>query len=184
MLFIANYWNDANEKQVKVYSNCDQVELFLNGKSLGKQSPDTGRVNNNLKHAPFTFNCSYEAGTLTAKGYNNGRVVASAEQKTTKEAAKLVLDVDYSGKNLVAGQNDAVFVYVSVTDDSGTVVPDATNEVNLTVQGAAEVIGNTTVKAEAGIAGFLIRAGDKKGPVKLQASSAGLRSASLPVPVK
>jgi beta-galactosidase len=184
MLFIANYWNDNTEKQVKIYSNCDQVELFLNGKSLGRQRPDTGRVSNNLKHAPFTFDVNYEAGTLTAKGYSNGKEVARDERKTPEAAAKLVLNVDYSGKNLSAGQNDAVFVYVSVTDNNGTVIPGAANEVRLSVAGAAEVIGNSTVNAEAGIAGFLIRAGEKKGPLQLQASSDGLRSASLAVPVK
>jgi beta-galactosidase len=184
MLFIANYWNDNTEKQVKIYSNCDQVELFLNGKSLGRQRPDTGRVSNNLKHAPFTFDVNHEAGTLTAKGYSNGKEVARDERKTPEAATKLVLNVDYSGKNLSAGQNDAVFVYVSVTDNNGTVIPGAANEVRLSVAGAAEVIGNSTVNAEAGIAGFLIRAGEKKGPLQLQASSDGLRSASLAVPVK
>ncbi|MDB5019519.1 MAG: beta-galactosidase, partial [Pedobacter sp.] len=184
MLFIANYWNNPAEKQVKIYSNADQVELFLNGKSLGKQMSDTGRINKNLRHAPFTFNCNYQAGSLTAKGYSNGKEVVSAERKTPEAALKLALDVDYSGKNLVAGQNDVVFVYVSVTDKNGTVIPDAANEVRLIVDGGAEVIGNSMVKAEAGIAGFLIRAGARKGPLKLQATSTGLASTGLSVDVQ
>jgi beta-galactosidase len=184
MLFIANYWNNPAEKQVKIYSNADQVELFLNGKSLGKQMSDTGRINKNLRHAPFTFNCNYQAGSLTAKGYSNGKEVVSAERKTPEAALKLALDVDYSGKNLVAGQNDVVFVYVSVTDKNGTVIPDAANEVRLVVDGGAEVIGNSMVKAEAGIAGFLIRAGARKRPLKLQATSTGLASTGLSVDVQ
>jgi beta-galactosidase len=184
MLFIANYWNDPTDKQVKIYSNCDQVELFLNGKSLGKQLPDTGRVNNNLKHAPFTFNCNYQAGTLSAKGYISGKESATAERKTPEQASQLVLDVDYSGKKLVAGHNDVVFVYVSVADKNGTVIPTATNGIRLSLEGGAEVIGNSTVNAEAGIAAFLIRAGDRKGSVKLQATSANLKAAVLSIPMQ
>jgi beta-galactosidase len=184
MLFIANYWNDPAEKTVKIYSNCEQVELFLNGKSLGKQMPDTGRLNNNLKHAPFTFNCSYQPGTLTAKGYNAGKVVVSSDRKTPEAATQLVLDVDYSGKMLVSGQNDVVFVYVSVVDKNGTVVPAAVNEIQLSAGAAAEVIGNHTSKAEAGIAGFLIKAGNKKGLLKVQASAPGLRPGIATIDIK
>jgi beta-galactosidase len=184
MLFIANYWNDPTEKQVKIYSNCDQVELFLNGKSLGKQMPDTGRINNNLKHAPFTFNCNYQAGTLTAKGFSNGKEAVTAERKTPEAASQLLLDVDYSGKNLVAGHNDVVFIYVSVADNNGTIIPGAANGIQLVVDGGAEVIGNSTAKAEAGIAAFLIRAGDKKGTFKLRATSVGLKPASLALAVQ
>jgi beta-galactosidase len=184
MLFIANYWNDPAEKTVKIYSNCEQVELFLNGKSLGKQMPDTGRLNNNLKHAPFTFNCSYQPGTLTAKGYNVGKVVVSSDRKTPEAATQLVLDVDYSGKMLVSGQNDVVFVYVSVVDKNGTVVPAAVNEIQLSAGAAAEVIGNHTSKAEAGIAGFLIKAGNKKGLLKVQASAPGLRPGIATIDIK
>jgi beta-galactosidase len=184
MLFIANYWNDASMNAVKIYSNCEQVELFLNGKSLGKQAPDTGRVNDNLKHAPFTFKTNYQAGTLTAKGYIKGSAVVTEERKTPLAGTQLKLDVDYSGKQLVSGHNDAVFVYVSITDQNGTVNPDATNEVQLSVQGGGEVIGNSKVKAEAGTAGFLIRAGEKKGPLKLQATAAGLKTKDLVLTVQ
>jgi beta-galactosidase len=184
MLFIANYWNDAATKSVKIYSNCDEVELFLNGKSLGRQMPDTGRINNNLKHAPFTFNCNYQAGTISAKGYIKGKEVVTAERKTPEAAAQLALEVDTSGKNLVAGHNDVVFIYVSVTDKNGTVIPDAAKDIQLMVDTGAEVIGNSTVKSEAGIAAFLIRAGDRKGPLKVHATSIGLRSGSLALAVQ
>lgn len=179
ILFIANYWNDAATKSVKIYSNCDQVELFLNGRSLGKQTPDTGRINNNLKHAPFTFLCNYQVGTLTAKGYSKGKQVVSAERRTPEAATQLVLDVDYSGKHLIAGHNDVVFVYVSVTDGNGTVVPQANNEIELKIDVGAEVVGSNRIRAEAGIAAFLIRLGAKKKAIKLQATSAGLKSGDI-----
>ena len=181
MLFIANYWNEATEKTVKIYSNCDQVELFLNGKSLGKQAPDTGRVNNNLKHPPFTFNCNYQPGTLTAKGYLDGKLVSTAERRTPQDAAQLVLNVDYSGKKLVAGKNDAVFVYASIVDKNGTVIPDASQVVKLQVIGSAQILGDSKTKAEAGIASFLLEAGARKGTLKLQATAPGLKTAVMNV---
>lgn len=184
MLFIANYWNNTGTKSVKVYSNCDEVELFLNGRSIGKQKPDTGSMNNNLKHAPFTFTMAYQPGTLTAKGYINGKQVAVAERKTPGRASQIKLAVDYSGKALVAGKNDVVFVYASVTDENGTVIPFATNSLRLKVSGEGEVVGEHEVKAEAGVASFLIKAGSVPGKISLSASGDGLNAGIQEVVIK
>jgi beta-galactosidase len=178
MIYIANYWQDAANKTVKIYSNCDQVELILNGKSLGIQHPDTGRISNNLKHPPFTFTVNYAPGTITAKGYLNGKEVLVSERRTPEPPTGLALEIDYSGKKLVAGKGDLVFVYVSVKDKNGTVVPDAINKVQLITSGQVEIIGDKVTNAEAGIASFLIKAGNLKGPFKITATSAGLKQAS------
>ncbi|WP_413668369.1 glycoside hydrolase family 2 TIM barrel-domain containing protein [Mucilaginibacter sp. Mucisp86] len=179
VLFIANYWNNRATKIVTIYSNCDEVELFLNGRSIAKQKPDTGTMSNNLKHAPFTFNTAYTPGTLTAKGYIKGQVVTTSERKTPGKPSLVKLRVDYSGKPLAAGKNDVVFVYASVTDENGTVIPDATNLIKLNLKGAGEVIGAEEVKAEAGVAAFLIKAGSKSGKIQLSASADGLKTAFL-----
>ncbi|WP_184542268.1 glycoside hydrolase family 2 protein [Mucilaginibacter sp. FT3.2] len=184
MLFIANYWNSPASTSVKIYSNCDQVELFLNGRWLGKQSPDTGKMNNNLKHAPFTFAVAYQPGTLTAKGYIQGKLVNTCELKTPQEAYAIKLTVDYSGKKLVSGKNDVVFVYASVVDKNGTVIPTAKDQIKLTVNGGAELVGNSDVNAEAGIAAFLIKAGAKVGEIHLSASANGLKPGTEMVSVK
>jgi len=184
MLFIANYWNNTGTKSVKIYSNCDEVELFLNGKSIGKQKPDTGSMNNNLKHAPFTFKVAYQPGALTAKGYINGQPVTTAERKTPEKASQIKLMVDYSGKALVAGKNDVVFVYASVTDENGTVIPAATNSIRLKASGEGEVIGENAVKAEAGIAAFLIKAGPVPGKIHLSVSGDGLNAGIQEVVIK
>ncbi|WP_181163701.1 glycoside hydrolase family 2 protein [Pontibacter mangrovi] len=179
MVFIANYWSDPALKTVKVYSNCDEVELQLNGKTIARQKPDQDRNSTHLPHPPFTFEVPrYEAGTLTAIGYINNRKAATHQQKTAEKPAKLILSVDVSGKKLAVGKNDAVFVYASVTDASGTVVPDATNAVTFSVEGDAELVGPETVDAEAGIAAILVKAGKQAGPIKIQAQANGLEAAS------
>ena len=114
---IANFYNDPSFTDVKVYSNCDEVELLVNGKSLGRQKPDSDRISTHLKHPPFTFKLlSFEPGEITAKGYVNNEVVTSAARKTPGEADKLKVWVDESGKPLQKGVNDVVFLYAAITD--------------------------------------------------------------------
>lgn len=177
MLYIANYWNDPETKAVKIYSNCDEVELFLNGKSLGKQQPDTGTNATNLKHPPFTFHPAvYKPGTLTATGYIKGQKVITQSQSTPGKPYQIIIKADLSGKKWTAGNNDAVFVYAYVADQNGNIIPNAANEVHFTVAGDAKVIGNKTVKAEAGIAPALLQAGNKAGTVRISATATGLKT--------
>jgi len=92
-----------------VYSNCDEIELFVNGKSIGKRRPDTDKDSGNLKHPPFTFNpSSYHAGKLSAVGYINGKKVIEQVQRTPEAPAAITLRADESGRALKSGQNDIV----------------------------------------------------------------------------
>ncbi|MVN21443.1 glycoside hydrolase family 2 protein [Mucilaginibacter arboris] len=181
MLFIANYWNDPAQKTVKIFSNCDQVELFLNGKSLGKQKPDTGMFSNNLKHPPFTFHpASFTTGKLTAVGYLNGKQAATATQATpVGTPSKIVIKADESGKSWTAGSKDALFFYAYLTDENGTLVPTSSNKVKISVKGNAQIMGNAMVDAEAGIASFLLQAGDKPGTVEITATADNLKPGTL-----
>ncbi|MDB5009662.1 MAG: beta-galactosidase, partial [Mucilaginibacter sp.] len=175
MLFIANYWNDGQQKMVKIFSNCDQVELFLNGKSLDIQKPDNDVYSKNLNHPPFTFNpTTYQPGTLTAVGYIQGKKVITQSQSTHGDAYKIILKADLSGKELMAGKNDVIFVYAYITDKNGTIVPNAANLLKFSVEGAGSIIGATEINAEAGIAPILIKAGEMQGKIKITASSDGL----------
>ncbi|MGQ1889611.1 glycoside hydrolase family 2 protein [Thermophagus sp. OGC60D27] len=179
---IANYYNDPSFSEVKVYSNCEEVELLVNGRSLGKQKPDSNRISTHLNHPPFTFHLkAFEPGELTAKGYVEDRMVASAVQRTPGEAANLKVWIDESGKPLQKEVNDVVFLYAAVTDKDGTIVPDATQSVTFKVDGDAELIGNNPVNAEAGIASILLRAGDLGGHLAISASSKGLKTGQLEV---
>jgi len=180
MIFIANYWNDAKQKTVKVFSNCDEVELFLNGKSLGIQKPDTDLFSHNLSHPPFTFNpAAYIPGKLTAIGYIKGKKVAINTISTPGSAFKIHIQADLSGKNLVAGKNDVIFIHAYVTDSNGTVIPDADNIIKFLIKGNGELIGKQSINAEAGIATILLKAGDKPGSIKIEASADNLIAGNL-----
>ncbi|MDP3644218.1 MAG: glycoside hydrolase family 2 TIM barrel-domain containing protein [Bacteroidota bacterium] len=182
MICIANFWNDPKFKDVKVYSNCNEVELSLNGKVIALQKPDQDRNSTNLKHPPFTFVMTeFIAGKLEAKGFISGKEVAKTEAQTPGVPAKISLSIDLSGKELQAGKNDVVFVYASVTDADGTIIPDDIRPVTFTTEGDAELVGDNPRKAEAGISTILLMAGKTSGVVKIKASAEGLASAELEI---
>jgi beta-galactosidase len=176
-VFIASYWNNPATKSVTVYSNCDEVELFLNGKSMAKQKPDTGKMSNNLKHAPFTFSVAYQPGVITAKGCINGRVVEHAECRTPLTPYAIKLTVDYSGKITAVGKSDVIFVYASIVDKNGTVIPSGKQQVSLALTGGGEIVGEQKITPEAGIAAFLIKTLGNAKPINISASATGLITA-------
>jgi beta-galactosidase len=180
MLFIANYWNNPADKTVKIYSNCDEIELKLNGNVFARQKPDTGRNATNLPHPPFTFHLpNYEAGTLQSTGYINGKSVVTSTSGTPGKSYKIILKADYSNKLFTAGCKDALFVYAYVTDKNGTTIPNATNLIKFSITGPAKMVGGTTSVSEAGIAPILLMGGDKPGSVKIKASADGINQGEL-----
>lgn len=172
MVFIANYWTAASPNSVKVYSNCDQIKLYINDVLQDTRSPDTGTNTANLLHPPFTFTAlTWEAGELKAEGYIGGQLVATHVVRTPGDAASL--DINFDIGTLQTG-GDMTFVYVSVLDPNGTVVPDADNEVTLGVSGPAVLAGPSQFQAEAGIASFLLKTTTNAGQITVNASAAGL----------
>lgn len=175
VLFIANYWNDSDYNDVIVYSNCDEVELLLNGKFIAKKKHDTDLNSVNLKHPPFTFNdVRFQKGTLTAKAFSKGKLLKKTSVTTPGNPYKLEISIDQSNKRLQAGCNDIVFVYAKITDKEGNFEPTATNKVTFKVEGDAELIGDNPVVAEAGIASILLRHGMSSGKLIIIATSNGL----------
>jgi beta-galactosidase len=132
------------------------VELFLNGESIGRQRPDKDAYSNNLPHPPFTFAVGYVAGKLEAVGYIGGVKQAGMVRMTPGKAMALIISVDESGK-AYPQDNDVFLVYAKVVDKNKTIMPDAINEVKFSVTGNLEILGNSIVKCEAGIAAVLIR---------------------------
>ncbi|MDR9415579.1 MAG: glycoside hydrolase family 2 TIM barrel-domain containing protein, partial [Gracilimonas sp.] len=90
MVYIANYWSNPNFTETKVYSNAEEVALFLNGEEIAQQKPDSNRVSTHLNYPPFTFNLEeFIPGTLKAEAYIGGEVVATHERITPEEPSVL-----------------------------------------------------------------------------------------------
>lgn len=177
MIYIATFWSDPSYTSVKIYSDTEEVELFLNGKFLGRRRPDSGRISTYLKHPPFTFEVdTFEPGTLRAVGYINGEQIVNTTRFTPGQPYGLHVDTDISGKKLEAGKKDIIFVHASVVDKDGVVIPTANNSLKFTVEGNAEIIGQNPIEAEAGIATVLLRAGDIKGEIEMTVDAEGVKS--------
>ncbi len=184
-VFIANFYNDPSFLEVKIFSNCEEVELIANGESLGKQKPDSDANSTGLKHPPFTFTLpAFSPGEMIAKGYVAGKVVAESVQKTPGEPKSLKLWMDKSGKDLERGCNDIVFIYAAVTDEQGTICPLQQNSILFTANGDAALIGANPAKAEAGVATILLKAGNMSNSIEVSATAKGLDAANLQIMIK
>jgi beta-galactosidase len=136
VLHLLPHWNwpgkEGREILVQGYSNCKQVELFLNGASLGRQ---TMKPNSKL-----SWQVKYAPGTLSAKGYDDaGEMIAETKVETTGKAAQIQLTPDRKTIN-ADGQDVSVFT-VSAVDAQGRVVPVAQNKINFNIEGAGTILG-------------------------------------------
>ena len=127
-------WNVGDKIDMWVYYNtADEVELFLNGKSLGKRTKTSDRL-----HAIWE-NVEFEAGEITAIGYKNGKEILRHSRKTAGKAEKIVLTADR--KVLKADGYDLAYVTVECTDAKGNLVPTAMNQLYFEVDGVGELVG-------------------------------------------
>ncbi len=175
-VFIASYWNEKSPLAVRIFSNCEEVELFLNDKSLGRQKPDVNAMSANLAHPTFTFKVArFQKGTLKAVAYLKGKVVTQHSVATPEAPTRIALAADLSGKPLGTG-GDLVFVYARIIDDEGTLVSDSSLPVKFSLEGEAQLIGDNPIAAEAGIATILVKTGDKPGSLRIKAEAGELDS--------
>lgn len=181
VVYIANYWTPSSPLGVRVFSNTDEVALYLNGKRIAKQAPTRNAFSSALPHPPFEFELSeFEAGTLKAVGYIDGEEVASDEVKTPSEAKQIRLKVDTSGIELSQKQEDIVFLYAEITDAEGTLVPGFAGEIKFSIESeSAELIGRNPIKAEAGIASILLKTKSDSDVLIVFAKAEGLESEPL-----
>ena len=182
-VFVATHWLEGSSDTVQVFGNVDEVELRLNGRTVARRRPDNGPDSpyvsapdggncRNLDCPPFTFTgVKWEAGTLEAVGYKEGREVARHAVKTPGEVSALQISYFESGKP--AAKNDLLIVYVSLVDKDGTLAfGENRREVTLCVRGGV-IKGPDHVTAEAGIASFLVQTGEADR-LTLEAASQGL----------
>lgn len=182
ILGIATYWNEASPLDVKVFSNCEKVSLYLNDTLIAEQTHDTDVNSTHIPYPPFTFKLDrFEPGILKAVGWINGETVAEDVVQTPGQATALQLCLDESGKAPEAGVNDVLFLYIAATDENGTVDPNFSATVDLQVEGDVEVMNVGAIQAEAGIATALIRIGDNASSLKFNASTDGLEAGAFAV---
>ena len=183
MVHIANYWTSTSPLEVTVYSNCDEVALYLNDVLVSKQKPTVNQNSDELNHPPFIFQIDkFMTGTLRAEGFIKEQKVVSNIVKTPEKATRVELSYDVSSKVINPNNPDMVFVYAKITDANGTIIPDANNEVTFTLsEGNGEFIGENPVKAEAGIATVILKTSNLKIPIKITASSKQLQSGALKI---
>ncbi len=136
VLHLAPHWNwpgrEGQEILVQAFSNCKEVELFLNGASLGKEAMKP--------NSKLSWQVKYASGTLSAKGYDDaGKVIAETKVETTGDAAQIQLTPDR--KTINADGADVSVFTVSAVDAQGRTVPVAQNKIHFSVEGAGNIIG-------------------------------------------
>jgi beta-galactosidase len=183
MVHIASYWDENSAKDVTVYSNCDEVALYLNDVLVAKQKPMVNNFSDDLSHAPFVFDLKkFTKGTLRAEGFINGKKVTEHSVSTPGKAAKIELSYDTSGKAINKNTPDVVFVYAKITDENGNIVNTSNAAVTFTLEGSDAILtGDTTVAAEAGTATILLRTEKLNKTITIKASSAGLQTSILEI---
>ncbi len=172
-----------HEETIEAYSNCEEVELLLNGKSIGGKP-------RNADDSPRVWIIGWEPGALKAIGKNRGAVVAEHELRTAGKPAKIMLTVDRP--KLLKDWDDVAFVSATITDQSGIQVPGASDLVSFKVSGpgviaavdsgdnsSSESFQASERRAYQGRCYAMIKASAIRGKIKVSASAAGLKEAAI-----
>lgn len=182
-------WTPPNkvphEESIEAYSNCEEVELYLNGRSLGVKV-------RNADDSPRIWKVSYEAGTLRAVGRNRGSVAASDELRTAGKAVKVVLAADRP--RLSHEWGDVCYIEATITDQNGIIVPGAGDLIDFKIDGpgviAAVDSGNNSSTepfqasqrhAYQGRCIAVLKATASRGRITLRASAPGLAGGSTTI---
>ncbi|HJQ31434.1 MAG TPA: glycoside hydrolase family 2 TIM barrel-domain containing protein [Pyrinomonadaceae bacterium] len=180
---VVSDWNwrgyEGKTFEVNVYSSCEEVELFLNGKSLGRQRTSFATRYRAAWQVP------YQPGTLRAVGRRGSREVNSAELRTAGEPAQIKLSADRV--NIKADGQDLSYVTVELVDARGDRNPKAANLVEFTIQGPGAIIGVGNAnpvstesyqqprrKAWQGRCLAVVKSDGRPGQIVLKASARGL----------
>ncbi|SFW66205.1 beta-galactosidase GalB [Cellulophaga fucicola] len=210
MVHVLPHWNwESKEGQtipVYSYTNCEEVELFVNGKSYGKKikgkdlTPVFTEYNGFTKGAynskyRLSWNVPYQPGTLKVVGYINGKEVTSKEIKTAGKPAAIKLIADRNTIN--ATGEDLSFITVRVEDKDGNLCPKADHLINFKVSGngSLEAVGNGNsaslesfqanhIKSFFGKSLAIIRSTENSGEITLTATADNLTSTTITIKTK
>ena len=169
---------------VWIYSNCDEVELFLNGESLGTKTIDRDQT------LHFEWLVSWRPGTLKAVGRNAAKEVCADSVQTAGDPVRVELVADRT--EITADGWDLSYVEVRVVDANGTICPDSDALLNFNIEGEGTILGigsgNPTsmesfqgnrVHAYRGLSRVVIQSTKQAGAIRLTASADGLKAAAV-----
>ena len=188
-LHIFPHWNlqghEGEEIELWAYSNCDEVELVVNGKKLGRQAmPQNGHLK---------WKAIYHPGKIVAVGYKDGKRILTQTIETTKPAYKTVLKADC--QTITADGRDVAVITVEVQDQKGRIVPDACPLLTFRLDGDARILGvgngdpmylgkdhpatmnckEFSIPAFNGLAQIIIQSSDVPSSITLSCQSANLK---------
>ena len=193
VLHIFPHWNlaghEGEEIEFWAYSNCDEVELVVNGRKLGRQAMP--------KNGHLKWKATYQPGKVVAYGYKQGKRIMTQTIETTKPAYKTVLKADRS--SITADGRDVAIVTIEVQDQKGRIVPDACPMLTFTLEGAGRILGagngdpmylgadhpkdqncrQFSIPAFNGLAQILIQSDTKSSSLILNCQGEGLKMSSL-----
>ena len=197
-LHIFPHWNlqghEGEEIDLWAYSNCDEVELIVNGKKLGRQPMP--------KNGHLKWRAVYQPGRVVAYGYKNGKRIMTQTIETTKPAYQTVLNADRT--ELTADGRDVAVITVEVQDKKGRVVPDACPVLTFTLEGEGRILGagngdpmfpgqdhpsdancrEFTIPAFNGLAQVLIQSPPTPSALVLRCQGNGLKTGSINISTK
>jgi beta-galactosidase len=208
MIHLFPHWNwkgrEGTVIPVTCYTNCDTVELFVNGKSFGEKGyefprlgmegrygnyPARARALRTTSDLHLSWDVPYEAGTIKAVGRKDGQVVTTVEMVTTGEPAGIALLPDRT--SLTADCRDVAHLVVEIRDALGRRIPTADNPITFAVAGEAKLIGvdngdpashedykATVRKAFNGLCLAVVQTTARAGIIRVTASSPGLEPAT------
>jgi beta-galactosidase len=210
MLYLFPHWNWAGRESqflpVICYTNCDSVELFLNGKSVGvkgymfprygmqgrygQYGPGTGDRVRTTDDLHLAWDVPYEPGVLKAVGTRAGKVVVEEEVSTAGDPAAIGLSVDRT--TIRADRRDVSHITVKVLDEQGRMHPNAGNKITFEIQGEGRLIGvdngdmadmtdfkGKHRKASHGMCLAIVQSTGSAGQIRVSAASPGLKPAAV-----
>jgi beta-galactosidase len=186
VLHIFPHWNWKQGQVVDVwayYNDADEVELYLNGSSLGVRKKNRDELH-------VMWRLAFQPGTLKAVSRKNGKVVLTKQIRTAGEPAKIELIAD---RNILKTDGrDLSFITVRVLDKEGNFVPDADDLIKFSITGTGSIAGTDNGyqadlssfkiherKCWKGMALVIVRSSEKKGNITLMANAKGLQPATL-----
>jgi beta-galactosidase len=178
-------WNPGDSVDVWAYTSAPEVELFLNGRSLGTKVKTEETLH-------VSWRVAWEPGTIRAVSKKDGQEVLTREVKTAGEPAMIKLTADRS--EISAGGSDLSFITVEIMDNEGNLVPDADHLVNFEIDGDATIAGVDNGnpvshepfqayyrKAFYGKCLVIVRSSKVAGKAVLKATAEGLQTVEQPL---